>query len=147
LWLALGRRGRDPSPVAKFGVALLLLGSGFMVMYVAAQRVLGGHLVLSTWLIATYFLHVCGEMCISPVGLSNMSKLVPPRFVGQAMGMWFLSLSLGGNLAGQLTGQYDASHLESLPALFLKIFWYGIIAGAVMLALTPLARRLMAGVK
>ncbi|HXA54718.1 MAG TPA: oligopeptide:H+ symporter, partial [Solirubrobacteraceae bacterium] len=147
LWLALGKRGRDPSPVAKFGVALLLLGCGFLVMYVAAQRVLAGHLVLSTWLIATYFLHVCGEMCISPVGLSNMSKLVPPRFVGQAMGMWFLSLSLGGNLAGQLTGQYDASHLESLPALFLRIFWYGIIAGAVMLALTPLSRRLLAGVK
>lgn len=147
LWLALGRRGRDPPAVAKFGVALLLLGCGFLVMYVAAQRVLGGHLVLSTWLIATYFLHVCGEMCISPVGLSNMSKLVPPRFVGQAMGMWFLSLSLGGNLAGQLTGQYDASHLESLPALFLRIFWYGIVAGAVMLALTPLSRRLLAGVK
>jgi len=147
LWLALGRRGRDPPSVAKFGVALLLLGLGFLVMYVAAQRVLAGHLVLSTWLIATYFLHVCGEMCLSPVGLSNMSKLVPPRFVGQAMGMWFLSLALGGNLAGQLTGQYDASHLESLPALFLRIFWYGLIAGAVMLALTPLARRLTSGVQ
>jgi proton-dependent oligopeptide transporter, POT family len=147
LWLALGKRERDPPAAAKFGVALLLLGLGFLVMYFAAQRVLAGHLVLSTWLISTYFLHVCGEMCISPVGLSNMSKLVPPRFFGQAMGMWFLSLALGGNLAGQLTGQYDASHLESLPALFLRIFWYGIIAGAVMLALTPAAKRLMAGVK
>jgi proton-dependent oligopeptide transporter, POT family len=144
LWLTLGKRQRDPPAVAKFGVALLLLGCGFLVMYVAAGRVLGGHLVLSTWLIATYFLHVCGEMCISPVGLSNMSKLVPPRFVGQAMGMWFLSLALGGNLAGQLTGQYDATHLESLPALFLKIFWYGAIAGVVMLLITPLARRLLA---
>jgi POT family proton-dependent oligopeptide transporter len=86
-------------------------------------------------------------MCISPVGLSNMSKLVPPRFVGQAMGMWFLSLALGGILAGQLTGQYDASHLESLPALFLKIFWYGVVAGLVMLLVTPLAKRLMAGVR
>ncbi|HEX4648781.1 MAG TPA: oligopeptide:H+ symporter, partial [Steroidobacteraceae bacterium] len=147
LWLALGRRDRDPPAPAKFGVALLLLGLGFLVMYVAAQRVLGGHLVLSTWLIGTYFLHVCGEMCLSPVGLSNMSKLVPPRFVGQAMGMWFLSLALGGTLAGQLTGEYDASHLESLPALFLKIFWYGFIAGAVMLLLTPLLKRLMAGVR
>jgi POT family proton-dependent oligopeptide transporter len=147
LWLALGKRNRDPPAVAKFGVALLLLGCGFLVMYVAAERVLGGHLVLSTWLIGTYFLHVCGEMCISPVGLSNMSKLVPPRFVGQAMGMWFLSLALGGNLAGQLTGQYDASHLESLPALFLKIFWYGVIAGVVMLLITPLARRLLSGAR
>jgi POT family proton-dependent oligopeptide transporter len=116
-------------------------------MYFAALRVRGGQLVLPTWLICTYFLHVCGEMCLSPVGLSNMSKLVPPRFVGQAMGMWFLSLALGGNLAGQLTGEYDASHLESLPALFLKIFWYGVIAGAVMLLLTPPIKRLMAGVK
>jgi proton-dependent oligopeptide transporter, POT family len=147
LWLALGRRERDPPAAAKFGVALLLLGCGFLVMYFAAGRVLGGHRVLSTWLICAYFLHVCGEMCISPVGLSNMSKLVPPRFLGQAMGMWFLSLALGGILAGRLTGQYDASHLESLPALFLEIFWYGVIAGAVMLALTPLAKRLMAGVK
>ena len=147
LWLALGKRERDPPAAAKFGVALLLLGCGFLVMYFAAGRVLAGHRVLSTWLICAYFLHVCGEMCISPVGLSNMSKLVPPRFLGQAMGMWFLSLALGGILAGQLSGQYDASHLESLPALFLKIFWYGVIAGAVMLAVTPLAKRLMAGVK
>ncbi len=144
LWLALGRRQRDPPSTVKFGAALLLLGAGFLVMYFAAQHVLGGRVVLPTWLIVTYFLHVCGEMCLSPVGLSNMSKLVPARFVGQAMGMWFLSLALGGNLAGQLTGQYDASHLESLPALFLKIFWYGVIAGAVMLLLTPLTRRLMA---
>ncbi len=147
LWIALGKRDRDPPVTAKFGVALLLLGVGFLVMYFAAQHVLAGHLVLPTWLVCTYFLHVCGEMCLSPVGLSNMSKLVPPRFVGQAMGMWFLSLALGGNLAGQLTGQYDASHLESLPALFLRIFWYGAIAGVVMLALTPLVKRLMAGVK
>ena len=147
LWLALGKRDRDPPAAAKFGVALLLLGCGFLVMYFAAGRGLAGHRVLSTWLICAYVLHVCGEMCISPVGLSNMSKLVPPRFLGQAMGMWFLSLALGGILAGRLTGEYDASHLESLPALFLKIFWYGVIAGAVMLAVTPLAKRLMAGVK
>ena len=143
LWLALGRRDRDPPAAGKFGVALLLLGAGFLVMYFAGERVLAGHRVLSTWLLSAYFLHVCGEMCISPVGLSNMSKLVPPRFVGQAMGMWFLSLALGGVLAGQLSGQYDASHLESLPALFLRIFWYGVIAGVVMLLVTPLTRRLL----
>jgi len=147
LWIALGQRNRDPPAAAKFGVGLLLLGLGFLVMYFAAQHVLAGRLVLPTWLICTYFLHVCGELCLSPVGLSNMSKLVPPRFIGQAMGMWFLSLALGGNLAGQLTAQYDASHLESLTALFLRIFWYGIIAGAVMLLITPVVRRFMAGVK
>src|SRR2546423_11168263 len=74
-----------------------------------------------------------------------MTKLAPPRFVGQVMGVWFLSLALGSNLAGQLTGQYDATHLESLPALFLKIFWYGVIGGAVMLLLTPFVKSMMAG--
>ncbi|MBV9315983.1 MAG: peptide MFS transporter [Gammaproteobacteria bacterium] len=147
LWIALGKRGRDPSPASKFGVALILLGLGFLVMYFAAQRVLGGRLVLPTWLVLTYFLHTCGELCLSPVGLSTMSKLAPSRFVGQAMGVWFLSLALGGNLAGQLTGEYDASHLESLPALFLRIFAYGVIAGAVMLLLTPVLKRMMAGVR
>jgi POT family proton-dependent oligopeptide transporter len=147
LWIALGKRGRDPLASAKFGLALIFLGLGFLVMYFAAQHVLAGQLVLPTWLVLTYFMHTCGELCLSPVGLSYMSKLAPPRFVGQAMGVWFLSLALGGNLAGQLTGQYDASHLESLPALFLRIFWYGVIAGVVMLSLTPIAKRLMAGVK
>jgi proton-dependent oligopeptide transporter, POT family len=146
LWIALGKRGRDPLASAKFGLALMLLGVGFLVMYFAAQHVLAGRLVLPTWLVLTYFLHTCGELCLSPVGLSYMSKLAPPRFVGQAMGVWFLSLALGGNLAGQLTGQYDASHLESLPALFLRIFWYGLIAGVAMLLLTPFVKRMMAGV-
>jgi proton-dependent oligopeptide transporter, POT family len=146
LWLALGRRGRDLPAAAKFGAGLMLLGAGFLVIYFAARHVLAGILVLPTWLVCTYFLHTCGELCLSPVGLSSMSKLVPPRFVGQAMGMWFLSLALGGNLAGQLSGTYDPSHLESLPGLFLRIFWYGVIAGAVMLLLTPLVKRLMAGV-
>ena len=147
LWIALGKRGRDLAAPAKFGLALVLLGLGFLVMYFAAQHVLAGQLVLPTWLVFTYFLHTCGELCISPVGLSTMSKLAPPRFVGQVMGVWFLSLALGGNLAGQLTGQYDASHLESLPALFMRIFWYGLIAGLVMLLLTPFLKRMMVGVR
>lgn len=147
LWLALGKRRRDLSAAAKFGLGLLLMGAGFLVMYFASQRVLAGVLVLPAWLVGTYFLHTCGELCLSPVGLSYMSKLVPPRFVGQAMGMWFLSIALGGNLAGQLSGTYDPTHLDSLPGLFLRIFWYGLIAGIVMLALTPVVKRLMAGVK
>jgi proton-dependent oligopeptide transporter, POT family len=147
LWTALGRRGIELSPTVKFSIGLCLLGLGFFVMYLAALRVVHGALVLPTWLVLTYFLHSCGELCLSPVGLSYMSKLAPPRFVGQVMGIWFLSLALGSNLAGQLTGEYDASHLETLPALFLKTFWFGVIAALIMLAITPLARRLMAGVR
>jgi proton-dependent oligopeptide transporter, POT family len=147
LWIALGNRGRDLTASAKFAAGLILLGLGFLVMYVASRHVLAGEVVLPTWLVLTYLLHTFAELCLSPVGLSYMTKLAPPRFVGQVMGMWFLSMALGSNLAGQLTGQYDATHLESLPALFLKIFWYGVIAGLVMLLLTPLVKRMMAGVK
>ncbi len=147
LWIALGARGRDLNAAAKFGAGLILLGLGFIVMYLGSLRVLGGAQVLPTWLILAYLLHTFGELSLSPVGLSYMTKLAPPRFVGQVMGMWFLSMALGSNLAGQLSGQYDASHLESLPALFLKIFWYGAIGGLVMLILTPFVRRMMAGVK
>jgi POT family proton-dependent oligopeptide transporter len=147
LWIALGKRGLDlPAPV-KFAIGLFCLGLGFLVMYFASLHVLAGELVLPVWLLATYLLHTIGELCLSPVGLSYMSKLAPPRFVGQVMGLWFLSLALGGNLAGQLSGQYDSSHLESLPGLFRQVFWYGLIGGLVMLALTPPIRRLMGGVK
>src|ERR1700745_626610 len=106
-------------------------------MSLASVRALGGTQVLPPWLTLAYLLHTFGELSLSPVGLSYMSKLAPPRFVGQVMGIWFLSMGLGSNLAGQLAEQYAASHLESLPGLFVKIFWYGLIAGAVMLLLAP----------
>jgi proton-dependent oligopeptide transporter, POT family len=147
LWLALGRRGIDLPASVKFGLGLIFLGLGFLVMYFASLHVLAGQMVLPTWLVCTYLLHSLGELCLSPVGLSYMSKLAPPRFVGQVMGMWFLSMALGSNIAGQLSGTYDSSHLESLPALFMRVFWYGMLVGVVMLALTPWIRRLMAGVK
>jgi proton-dependent oligopeptide transporter, POT family len=116
-------------------------------MYIAALHVISGVKVLPTWLVLTYFLHTLGELCLSPVGLSSMTKLAPPRFVGQVMGLWFLSMALGGNLAGQLSGEYDSSNLLSLPGLFLKIFWWGVIGGGVMLLLTPLLKRLMGEVR
>jgi POT family proton-dependent oligopeptide transporter len=147
LWLTLGKRNRDFSAPAKFGAGLILLGLGFLVMYVAAGLVLSGQKVAMTWLVATYLLHTWGELCLSPVGLSSMTKLVPTRFVGQVLGVWFMATALGTNLAGQLSGDYDASKLESLPALFLKIFWWGAIGGGLMLLLTPVLKRLMPGVK
>jgi POT family proton-dependent oligopeptide transporter len=147
VWLALGKRNRDLSAPAKFGAGLILLGLGFLVMYVAAGLVLTGQKVAMTWLVATYLLHTWGELCLSPVGLSSMTKLVPTRFVGQVLGVWFMATSLGTSLAGRLSGDYDASKLESLPALFLKIFWWGAIGGGLMLLLTPWLKRLMPGVK
>jgi proton-dependent oligopeptide transporter, POT family len=147
LWLSLGRRHRDFPAPAKFALGLLLMGSGFFVMYIASLHVIAGEKVLPTWLICTYLLHTLGELCLSPVGLSSMTKLAPTRYVGQVMGLWFVSMALGDNLAGQLSGEYDSSNLLSLPGLFLKIFWWGAIGGAVMLLFTPLLKRLMGGVR
>jgi len=147
VWLALGKRNRDLSSPTKFALGLLFMGSGFLIMYLASGYVLKGAKVLPLWLVSTYLLHTLGELCLYPVGLSSMTKLVPTRFVGQVLGVWFMAIALGANLAGQLSGDYDATQLESLPALFLKIFWWGAIGGGVMLLFMPLLKRLMAGVR
>jgi proton-dependent oligopeptide transporter, POT family len=147
LWLSLGRRGKDLSTPVKFAAGLVLMGLGFLVMYFASTRVIAGHKVLPTWLVLCYLVQMWGDLCLAPVGLSSMTKLAAPRFVGQVMGVWFLSIALGNNLAGQLATEYDAADLSSLPALFLKIFEWGAIGGCVLLLLNPRLKRLMAGVK
>jgi POT family proton-dependent oligopeptide transporter len=147
IWVSLGRRNLDPSSPAKFGLGLILMGVGFLVMYGAAGYVVQGEKVLPTWLLLTYLLHTFGELCLSPVGLSSMTKLAPARFVGQVMGVWFLATAVGNNLAGQFAGEIDPDNLPAMPGEFLDLFWWGFLAGAVMLALTPFIKRLMAGVK
>jgi POT family proton-dependent oligopeptide transporter len=147
LWIGLEKRNKDPSTPVKFAAGLTLMGLGFLVMYVACGYVIAGQKVLPTWLVLCYMVQMWGDLCLQPVGLSSITKLAPTRFVGQAMGMWFLSLALGNNLAGLLATEYDAGHLASLPALFLKIFAWGAAGGAIMLLLTPRLKRLMAGVK
>ncbi|HEY7888174.1 MAG TPA: peptide MFS transporter [Steroidobacteraceae bacterium] len=147
LWVGLGKRGRDFSPPAKFAWGLLLLSAGMLVMYVAALRVLHGNQVSPLWLTGTYFLFACGELCLSPVGLSSTTKLAPARFGGQSMGLWFLTLALGSFLAGLLAGDYNAHDLATLPALYLKLCWWSAAGGAAMLLITPPVKRLMAGVR
>jgi proton-dependent oligopeptide transporter, POT family len=147
LWVRLGRRGRDLSSPAKFAWGLLLMAAGMFVMYVAALRVLHGNKVSPLWLTASFFLSACGELCLSPVGLSATTKLAPARFAGQSMGLWFLTLALGSFLAGLLSADYNAQQLATLPALYLKLFLWGAVAGAVMLLITPPVKRLMVGVR
>jgi proton-dependent oligopeptide transporter, POT family len=147
LWIALDRRGRDLSTPVKFALGLLLMGGGFLVMYVASTHVLTGHKVLPTWLVLSYGVQMCGDLCLGPVGLSSMTKLAAPRVASQVMGLWFLSLALGNDLAGQFAGGLDASHVASVPALFLRMVAWCAIAGVAMLCLTPPLKRLMAGVR
>jgi len=143
VWVWLGKRNLDPSAPAKFALGLILMGLGFAVMVVASKFVLAGHTVLPTWLVLTYLLHTFGELCLSPVGLSSMTKLAPARFVGQVMGVWFLATAIGNNLAGQFSGEIDPNNLATMPALYSRLFWWGALSGAVLLALTPWIRRLI----
>ena len=147
LWVNLGRRNLDPLAPAKFALGLTFMGIGFIVMYFATQYVVAGQKVLPTWLILTYMFHTWGELCLSPVGLSSMSKLAPPRFVGQALGLWFLATALGTSLAGKFASEFDGSNVAAMPGQYLWLFWWGAIGGAVMFAITPFAKKLMGGVK
>jgi POT family proton-dependent oligopeptide transporter len=143
VWVWLGRRNLNPSAPAKFALGLIFMGLGFLVMVGAAKYVIAGQQVLPTWLVLTYLLHTFGELCLSPVGLSSMTKLAPARFVGQVMGVWFLATAIGNNLAGQFSGEIDPNNLATMPELYTHLFWWGTIAGLVMLAITPWMRRLI----
>lgn len=137
LWVALAARGREPSSPVKFAFGLILLGAGFVVMTVASLRAASGEAVSPAWLVATYLLHSMGELALSPVGLSTVTKLAPRRMVGQMMGVWFLSISLGNVIAGQVAGLYATL---PLPQLFGAVAATMGVAGVILLGLTPVIR-------
>ncbi len=147
LWVSLGRRGRDPAAGTKFGLGLLQLGLSFLVMMAAAQIVLhtGGR-VLPGWLILTYLLQTTGELCLSPIGLSNVTKLAPSRYSSQMMGTWFLGAAIG-NLAAGLIGGEVASSVADMPAQFLRMALIGCGSGFVMLLLARPVRAWMGQVR
>jgi POT family proton-dependent oligopeptide transporter len=137
LWVRLGER--EPSSPAKFSIGLLFVGLSFLVMVPASY----GTNVSPHWLNLSYFLSVVGEMCLSPVGLSAMTKLAPARAGGFVMGIWFLAASIGNWMAGKAGSLYETVPLS-------KLFGGGAvvaIAAAVVLAiLVRPTKRLMAGV-
>jgi POT family proton-dependent oligopeptide transporter len=147
LWVQLGKRNLDPSIPVKFGMGLILLASGFLVMALAAKLVISKHSVMPTWLTLTYLLHTFGELCLSPVGLSSVTKLAPRRLVGQMMGIWFLATSLGNLIAGLFAGKLKVDDVEQMPSRFLLMVTLPIVAGLVVIALTKPIKRLMPGVK
>ncbi len=121
LWLALATK--NPSIPVKFGIGLILLGIGFLVMAWAAVYASPDSPVNPMWLVVTYFLHTSGELCLSPVGLSSITKLSPKRLVGQSMGIWFMGTALGNLIAGLLAGQMDTLPLVQL---------FGMVAATVI---------------
>jgi proton-dependent oligopeptide transporter, POT family len=115
LWVRLG--DRNPSSPAKFAIGLTLLGFGFAVMIGAAATAAGGTRVSPLWLVLSYLLQTLGELCLSPVGLSAMSRLAPARIAGLVMGVWFLALSVGNYLAGMASSLYEKMPLPKLFTL------------------------------
>ncbi len=144
LWVWLEKRQSDPSIPMKAGLGLLGLGMGFFVLSWGAVNASADDLVSPAWLVVTYFLHTSGELTISPVGLSAITKLSPERRVGQMMGIWFVGAALGNLIAGLVAGQ-----LESLApfALFRTVAMITGGVGLLAMLLAPGIRRLMGDVK
>jgi POT family proton-dependent oligopeptide transporter len=137
LWTTLGRRKINFSSPARFAVGLALAGIGFLVMVVPANMLVaaeGAIKVSGIWLAISYLFQTWGELLLSPVGLSSMTKLSPRRFVGQMMGIWFLATSLGNLIAGLVGGSVDPEKLEQTPMLF-KWTAIALFISAVVLAL------------
>lgn len=135
LWINLGKRLVSPSYGIKCAVGLVIMASGFIVMFFAAQYAASGLKVAPYWLVATYFLHTVGELCLSPVALSAVSKLSPRRFAGQMMGAFVLTYSIGNIISGLLAGNFDPSNVEQLPNLYSQIALFSIGIGIVIILL------------
>ncbi|QPG05039.1 peptide MFS transporter [Salinimonas marina] len=136
LWVNLGKRMMDPSYGAKCAIGLIIMATGFIVMFFAAQLAASGLKVAPYWLITTYFLHTVGELCLSPVALSAVSKLSPRRFAGQMMGVFVLTYSIGNVIAGLLAGNFNPDRLDTMPNLYMQISLFSIAIGIVVLLLS-----------
>ncbi|WP_293001081.1 oligopeptide:H+ symporter [Nevskia sp.] len=150
LWVQLGRRNLEPSIPAKFALGLIQMGLGFVVIAYAAHIVVtggDGTKVLPVWLLLTYLLHTFGELCLSPIGLSAVTKLAPPRFVSQMMGTWFAGTALGNLLSGLIAGHLGADDIASAPHRYLLIFALALVLGLLMAIMVKPIKRLMGGVR
>ncbi len=135
LWVALGARNRDPGIPVKFGLGLILQGLGFLVLMLAAQLIVAtGNQAAPTWLLMAYLLHTFGELCLSPVGLSTVTKLAPARYAGQMIGTWFLGTAVGNVFAGLIGGHVGSLDAATLPEQFLLMTVTGVGSGVLMLA-------------
>ncbi|NUZ12904.1 peptide MFS transporter [Pseudoalteromonas sp. McH1-7] len=129
LWINLAKRMITPTYSIKCAIGLLIMASGFIVMFFASQYAAQGLKVAPMWLITTYFLHTVGELCLSPVALSAVSKLSPKRFAGQMMGVFVLTYSIGNIFSGLLAGSFDPNNIADLPNLYLQIALFTIGIG------------------
>ena len=131
LWLWLG--SRNPSIPVKMGFGLIFLGVGFAVLAWGSVNATLENPVSPVWLVVTYFFHTVGELCLSPIGLSSITRLSPARYVGQMMGIWFMGAALGNLVAGRVAGLIESL---PMPQLFGAVTMFSVGAGLVLLLFT-----------
>ncbi|UPG91073.1 peptide MFS transporter [Luteibacter aegosomaticola] len=150
-WGLLAKVRAEPSIPRKFGLGLLFNGIGFLVLMYALKSLVDGHGLIPFWpLAACYVAQTIGELCLSPIGLSMVTKLAPLRVVGLAMGGWFLSTAIGNNLSGLLAGHISGdSGMTVASALSGFTFSFELLlgAGVVLFLIAPLINKLMHGIK
>jgi POT family proton-dependent oligopeptide transporter len=157
LWVRLDKFQLNPNAAVKFAFGILLAGLGFGALVLGAESAIDGKVFLG-WLVVAYLLHTWGELCLSPVGLSTVTKLAPEKIVGFMMGVWFLATAgseyiaaLLANLASMETtgGEVEntAEALANYSSLFYKLFIVGGGFGFLLLLLSPIIKRLMHGIK
>ena len=142
LWIWLSKKGYNPRTPYKFGIGLLLVGLGFIVMTGAQEQADAGILVSPLWLIGVYFMHTAGELCISPVGLSLITKLAPPKLVSVMMGLWMGSIALGNYLAGTMEAILHKFDFELYPFIAAE----AILAAILVTILGPWLTKMMKGI-
>ncbi|MFW6206643.1 MAG: peptide MFS transporter [Gemmatimonadota bacterium] len=143
-WQWLASRDANPSISVKFSLGLLGLAAGFFVLSWGAAYATEGSRVTVAWLVVTYFLHTCGELALSPVGLSSMTKLAPTGRVGQMMGVWFIAAALGNLFAGLVAGSLE---VLAPSALFRSVAIFIGAAGVVGLVVSPWVKKLTGGIQ
>ena len=147
LWIALGKRGLEPSAPAKFGLALLQVGASFLVFVLGAQAVGMEAMTPVLFVFLIYLLQTTGELCLSPVGLSAMNRLAPKFMASLIMGAWFYMTAVGNFVAGKIGeatgGESGEMTKEATLLVYNKIGWITVGIGVAVLALSPIVKRWM----
>ena len=161
IWTLMGRRGIEPSAPAKFGLAMVQLGAGFLVLVHGAEAGELGGLIPVIYILLIYLLHTTGELCLSPVGLSAMNRLAPAHLASIIMGTWFFASATGNFVAGKIAAASGSESLEggseemvpgsaeaisyvtNVTEVYTTIGWAAVIAGGVVVGLSPLVKKMM----
>jgi len=132
-WVWLGKRMVSPAYGVKCAIGLIIMASGFIIMFFAAHIAASGLKAAPYWRVMTYFVHTVGELVLSPVALSAVSKLSPKRFIGQMMGVFVLTYSIGNIIAGIFAGNFDHENVAEMPGLYLQIVQVSVVLGVILL--------------